>query len=90
MFVSHRNSIQLLEKEAERLIEEQPNSQDLIEEKQTEIVENWEQLTQRADTRKTNLEQSRELQRFLADLRDLVRTCVLAAYNRIMLNYFYS
>ena len=35
-------------------------------------MENWEQLTQRADTRKTNLEQSRELQRFLADLRDLV------------------
>ena len=69
---------QLLEKEANRLIEEQPTSQDLIEEKQTEIFENWEQLTQRADTRKTNLEQSRELQRFLADLRDLVTEFVVS------------
>ena len=44
-------------------------------------MENWEQLTQRADTRKTNLEQSRELQRFLADLRDLVNmfaACICA------------
>ena len=64
---------QKLEKEAERLIKEQPTRQGLIGEKQSEIIENWEELTQRADARKTNLEQSRELQKFLADLRDLVR-----------------
>ncbi len=63
---------QKLEKEAERLIKEQPTRQGLIGDKQTEIIENWEELTQRADSRKTNLEQSRELQKFLADLRDLV------------------
>ena len=51
---------------------EQPSSEGLIEEKQKEMIENWEALTERADSRKTNLEQSRELQRFLADLRDLV------------------
>ena len=65
-------SHQVLDNEAQRLITEQPSSQDLIEEKQAEIIENWDQLTERADTRKANLEQSRELQKFLADLRDLV------------------
>ena len=64
--------LQKLEKEATRLISEQPTSEGLISEKQAEILENWEALTERADNRKANLEQSRELQRFLADLRDLV------------------
>lgn len=54
------------------MITEQPSSEGLISEKQAEIIENWDALTERADNRKTNLEQSRELQRFLADLRDLV------------------
>lgn len=53
-------------------MKEQPSSEGLVADKQTEIFENWEELTQRADNRKTNLEQSRELQKFLADLRDLV------------------
>lgn len=65
--------IQLLDNEANRLIAEQPSSEELIEEKQTEMHENWTQLTERANERKNNLLQSRELQRFLADLRDLVR-----------------
>lgn len=64
---------QKLAKEAERLISEQPTREGLISDKQAEIVENWEALTERADNRKANLEQSRELQKFLADLRDLVR-----------------
>ena len=67
---------QLLGSEANRLVAEQPSSQDLIEEKQTEMLDNWSQLTERADQRKNNLLQSRELQRFLADLRDLVRVVV--------------
>ncbi|CAI8040975.1 Spectrin alpha chain, non-erythrocytic 1 [Geodia barretti] len=64
--------LEQLDQEAQRLIGEQPASQPLIVEKQSEIMENWEQLTQRADERKANLEQSRELQRFLANLRDLL------------------
>jgi hypothetical protein len=72
--------LQKLEKEATRLISEQPASEGLISEKQAEILENWEALTERADNRKANLEQSRELQRFLADLRDLVCT----AFNYIL------
>lgn len=43
--------IQQLDQEAQRLIREQPSSQELIDEKQGEITENWEQLTQRADER---------------------------------------
>ena len=43
--------LQQLDEEAQRLIGEQPASQALIEEKQCEIMENWEQLTQRADER---------------------------------------
>lgn len=63
---------QLLGNEASRLISEQPSSQELIDEKQSEMLDNWTQLTERADTRKANLLQSRELQKFLADLKDLV------------------
>ena len=65
--------MQHLDHEANRLVAEQPSSRDLIDEKQAEIIDNWEQLTQRADERKQNLEQSKELQKFLANLRDLVR-----------------
>ncbi len=65
-------SLQLLGKEANRLVSEQPSSQELVEEKQAEMLDNWSQLIERADERKNNLLQSRELQRFLADLRDLV------------------
>ena len=43
--------LQQLDQEAQRLISEQPSSSELIEEKQREIMENWEQLTQRADER---------------------------------------
>ena len=43
--------IQQLDQEAQRLTGEQPSSRELIDEKQTEITENWEQLTQRADER---------------------------------------
>lgn len=59
-------------KESERLIEDKPHSADMIQEKLSEIIENWEKLTERADERKTVLEDSLTYQRFLADLRDLV------------------
>ncbi len=64
--------MQALDNVANDLIAEQPSSQELIQEKQMEMLENWSQLKERANERKTNLLQSRELQRFLADLRDLV------------------
>ncbi len=60
------------------MVSEQPSSQELVEEKQAEMLDNWSQLIERADERKNNLLQSRELQRFLADLRDLVGVVTLA------------
>ena len=71
-------------------MKEQPSREGLISEKQAEIVENWEELTQRAETRKTNLEQSRELQKFLADLRDLVRTKTISISHKVRVSQTYS
>ena len=51
LFVPTVCNLQQLDMEAQRLVGEQPASQGLIEEKQCEIMENWEQLTHRADER---------------------------------------
>lgn len=50
----------------------QPACTDLIQEKLDDIITNWEKLNQKADERRTNLEDSCNYQLFLADLRDLV------------------
>lgn len=56
------------------MVESQPSSAELIQEKLTEIIENWEKLNERSDNQKAVLEESLIYQRFLADLRDLVST----------------
>lgn len=61
-----------MDKDSERLIEGQPDSSDLLQEKLTEIIDSWEELNKKADQRKAILEESLIYQRFLADLRDLV------------------
>lgn len=43
-----------------------------MDEKQAEMLDNWTHLTEKADARKDNLLQSRELQKFLADLKDFL------------------
>ena len=43
--------LQSLDHEVQLLMEEQPSSRELIEDKQSEIIVCWEQLTQRADER---------------------------------------
>ena len=70
--------LQHLDKESERLVESQPSSSELLQEKLTEIIENWEKLNERADARRTILEESLTYQQFLADLRDLVSLCILS------------
>ena len=76
--------------EADSLIEEQPTSASLITDKQTEIIDHWERLMEKADQRKQKLEESRQFQRFLSDHRDLVSysiisTCILIhRYHRKM------
>lgn len=64
--------LQHLDKESEQLIGAQPGSSDLIQEKLSELIDNWEKLNERADERKAKLEESLTYQQFLADLRDLV------------------
>lgn len=64
--------MQKLDKDSERLIEGQPDSTDLLQEKLTEIIDSWEKLNEKAEQRKAILEESLIYQRFLADLRDLV------------------
>ena len=63
---------QHLDTEAEQLIQDQPSCTELIQEKLAEIIDNWEKLNERADERRTMLEESLTYQTFLADLRDLV------------------
>ncbi|KAL5013103.1 hypothetical protein ScPMuIL_011654 [Solemya velum] len=58
--------------ESARLVEIHPNQAEQIDTKQREIVDNWERLKQKADERKTRLDDSYYLHRFLADFRDLV------------------
>ena len=64
--------LEILSMEADSLIEEQPSSASLITDKQTEIIDHWERLMEKADQRKQKLEESRQFQRFLSDHRDLV------------------
>ena len=68
----HTIVTQLLSMEADSLIEEQPSNASLISDKQTEIIDHWERLMEKADQRKQKLEESRQFQSFLSDHRDLV------------------
>ncbi|KAJ8300491.1 hypothetical protein KUTeg_022010 [Tegillarca granosa] len=61
-----------LGKEADRLIDIHPHSGEQINSKKTEIADNWEKLKGKAGERKTRLDDSYYLHRFLADFRDLV------------------
>lgn len=58
--------------EADRLKEIHTNQAPEIEDKKTEISENWEKLKTKASERKDKLDESYQLQRFLADFRDLI------------------
>ena len=69
---THTVVTQLLSMEADSLIEEQPSNASLISDKQTEIIDHWERLMEKADQRKQKLEESRQFQSFLSDHRDLV------------------
>ncbi|RUS85999.1 hypothetical protein EGW08_006269 [Elysia chlorotica] len=58
--------------EADRLKEIHSNQAPEIEDKKREISENWEKLKRKAMERKNKLYESYQLQRFLADFRDLI------------------
>lgn len=58
--------------EADKLAEERPDQAGDIQDKQHEMVNNWEQLRNKALNRKQKLDDSYYLHRFLSDYRDLV------------------
>ncbi|XP_076321230.1 spectrin alpha chain-like isoform X2 [Tachypleus tridentatus] len=64
--------IKQLDETASRLMQTHPESADTIYAKQKEINEEWTQLTAKANARKEKLLDSYDLQRFLADYRDLM------------------
>ncbi|CAE1318323.1 SPTA [Acanthosepion pharaonis] len=60
-----------LDSSAKRLMETHADQAESIYEHQTEINEMWNELTTKADARKSKLLDSYDLQRFLSDYRDL-------------------
>ncbi|UYV70522.1 SPTAN1 [Cordylochernes scorpioides] len=64
--------IRHLDETASRLMQTHPESADTIYTKQKEINEDWAQLVSKATARKEKLLDSYDLQRFLADFRDLM------------------
>ena len=66
------DKIRHLDETAHRLMQTYPESAQSTFEKQNEINREWTQLTQKANARKEKLLDSYDLQRFLADSRDLM------------------
>lgn len=60
-----------LDAKASQLTKEHPEEMNAITDHLDEVLGKWRDLTGRADMRKTKLEASEELQRFMADYRDL-------------------
>uniref|UniRef100_A0A1I8HD84 Spectrin alpha chain n=1 Tax=Macrostomum lignano TaxID=282301 RepID=A0A1I8HD84_9PLAT len=60
-----------LDAKASQLTKEHPEEMNAITDHLDEVLGKWRDLTSRADMRKTKLEASEELQRFMADYRDL-------------------
>lgn len=66
------DKIKRLDDTAAKLMQNHPESTDVIVEKQQEIHDEWKQLNLKATTRKEKLLDSYDLQRFLSDYRDLM------------------
>ncbi|RWR99252.1 spectrin-like protein, partial [Dinothrombium tinctorium] len=66
------DKIRQLDETAKRLMQTHPENADQTHSKQTEINEEWTRLTEKANARKEKLLDSYDLQRFLADYRDLM------------------
>uniref|UniRef100_A0A0K0ELE0 SH3 domain-containing protein n=1 Tax=Strongyloides stercoralis TaxID=6248 RepID=A0A0K0ELE0_STRER len=66
------SKMEQLKKESERLIQTHPDRADAIEAKMNEAQNRWENLKKQAQARKEGLDRSFNLQRFLADYRDLM------------------
>lgn len=58
--------------EAEDLTSRFPEEQEHLEEQRDEVVSSWRRLQEKASSKKSNLTQSEELQKFLNDFTDLL------------------
>jgi spectrin alpha len=67
-----QDKVSTLGQEAERLCQIHPDHGQQIQQKHEEIVSNWEMLVEKAKDRKTKLDDSYSLHRFLAEFRDLI------------------
>ncbi len=65
------DKVHMLQQESQRLCNIHPEHSDQINAKYHEISSNWEQLITKAKERKSKLDESYFLHRFLADFRDL-------------------
>ena len=65
--------------EAVQLCENHPNSADTIQEKAKDLSENWTQLREKSDDRKSKLNDSYIFQKFLSDYRS-VMVSLLASF----------
>lgn len=58
--------------EAEDLASRFPEGQGHLAEQRDDVVSSWRRLQEKASSKKSNLTQSEELQKFLNDFRDLL------------------
>lgn len=64
--------MQSIANEAEDLALKFPEGQEHLTEQRDEVVSSWRRLQEKASSKKFNLTQSEELQKFLNDFRDLM------------------
>lgn len=77
--------VELITKEAERLIGQYPDAQEHIAVKHEQMVQSWNNLVEKAAQRKEKLQQADQLQLYFNDYREL--QCVAAIVNSIVLKY---
>lgn len=74
--------VELITKEAERLIGQYPDAQEHIAVKHEQMVQSWNNLVEKASQRKEKLQQADQLQLYFNDYREL--QCVAAIINSII------
>lgn len=64
--------VESVSQEAEDLASRFPEGQEHLMEQRDEVLLSWRRLQEKASSKKSNLTQSEELQKFLNDFRDLM------------------
>lgn len=64
--------VESIAREAKDLASRFPEGQEHLGEQRDEVVSSWRRLQEKASSKKSNLTQSEDLQKFLNDFRDLL------------------